>query len=75
MPHDCINGVLSDDKRTTKAMTSQSGSTKHFKQVMKTVINVANKLLKVVQRLIKELSLKVDFPKGNFKFPGISILY
>lgn len=47
MPHECIIGMLADDKKTTNAMTSQISSAKNFRQIKKKDINAKNKFFSV----------------------------
>lgn len=46
-------------------MNFQNGSVKNLKQIKKTVINVLNEFLHVVQRTATGLGSKVDFLKRN----------
>lgn len=60
--------MLSDDKRTTKAVTLQAGTAKSFKQIQKTVINAIKIFFRVVQRTATDLGVKGKISIGNSSF-------
>lgn len=68
MFHECIIGMLSDDKRTTKALTSRKGSAKNFDEINNKVINALQKISSRCSKKCNWISFESRLLKMKFKF-------